>query len=105
MVLPPAFADLIARFRKAPADPVREHPILLRSGQWIHRSRAAFYIAYGTLLFGVYAEFGGDHMSAALLSAARNVSESAGTGSLAPLSQPADLPTILFLSACCRWGG
>lgn len=99
MVLPHSSAELIARFRKAPADPVREHPILLRSGQWIHRSRAAFYIAYGTLLFGVYAEFGGDHMSAALLAAARNVSEGVERGSLAPLDQPADLPTILFLSA------
>lgn len=104
MVLPHGFAELIARFGTAPTDAVREHPILLRSGQWIHRSRAAFYIAYGTLLFGVYAEFGGDHMSAALLAAARNARESAGTGSLAPLDQPADLPTILFLLALVPLG-
>lgn len=104
MVLPQAFADLIASLRNAPGDSNREHPILLRSGQWIHRSRAAFYIAYGTLLFGVYAEFGGDHMSAALLAAARNARESAGTGSLAPLNRPADLPTILFLLALLPLG-
>jgi hypothetical protein len=76
----------------------------LRSGQWIYGSRAAFYIAYGTLLFGVYAEFGGDHMSAALLAAARNVWESAGTWSLAPLHQRADLATIIFLFALVPLG-
>lgn len=94
-----ASAALLFRRRRRGRAAEREHPIQARFNAWVHRTRVAFFVAYGVLLLGVWAEFGGMHLSGALHAAWDNLCRAAWTRSWGPLGARVDWWAVMFFVA------